>query len=195
MSKEFEDYDRMLQEKYPILKRPDNREYPNPNYTIYQNYGFEGISLAWLKTLINPMMEEICKCYADRNMEPTLIVEQCKEKWGFLKFYYSLGKNHRSGLQGIDAIGGNGIRLYPKDGDDESIASDIATIVSKYEIKSREVCISCGKYGETRNLRWKQVLCDKCYDSYLKKMKEGEEKRRNTVMKKSDVLDPSGIDE
>ena len=58
--KEYEEYDTMLQEKYPILKRPKFKskfhEWDN-NLTIYENWGFEGISLIWLKLLKLPIAQ------------------------------------------------------------------------------------------------------------------------------------------
>lgn len=170
--KEFQEIDAMLQEKYPILKRPhfDEKYHRfNNEYTIYQNWGFEGLSVVWLKQLIEPMMEEIYKCYEKRGETPKLIVEQIKEKWSVLKFYYSLDADHRQAIHGIDAIGGSGIRLYPEGEDEDSLAYEIASIVRKYEQLSREICIWCGAKGETRPLRWRLVLCDSCYSKVLEK--------------------------
>ena len=175
--KEFEEIDAMLQEKYPILWRPhfDEKYHKfNNEYTIYQNCGFQGLSVVWLKQLIEPMMEEIYKCYEKHSETPKLIVEQVKEKWATLKFYYSLDEDHRQAIHGIDAIGGAGIRLYPN-GEDDSLANEIAAIVRKYENKSREVCIYCGKKGEIRpSLRYILTLCDECYNKKLEQMNQKE---------------------
>ena len=170
--KEFEEIDAMLQEKYPILWRPhfDEKYHKfNNECTIYQNWGFEGLSAVWLKQLIEPMMEEIYTCYEKRGETPKLIVEQMKEKWSVLKFYYSLDADHRQGIHGIDAIGGSGIRFYPEGEEEDSLAHDIASIVRKYEHLSGETCILCGEKGETRPLRWRLVLCESCYNKALKK--------------------------
>lgn len=189
--KEYEEYDTMLQEKYPILKRPKFKskfhEWDN-NLSIYENWGFEGISLIWLKLLIEPMMQEIYKCYEEHGEEPGLIVEQCKEKWSALKFYFSIDKNHRQAIHGIDGIGGEGIRLYPSD--DNTIASEISDIVKRYERKSLEVCCHCGSKGETRPLRWRMVLCDDCYEEQLEKIKKYEEEKKNRKpIFKKDIID------
>lgn len=160
----------MLQKKYPLLKRPpiSNRGDYNNNYTLYQNYGFEEMGIPWLKNLIDPMMSEIYKCYLDRAEEPTLVVEQIKQKWGSLRFYYSINSEHRKALHGIDFIDGLGLRIYPESDDDNSLAKEIETIVSRYETKSKEVCEHCGEKGEIRSLSCVLVLCDQCYSKRKK---------------------------
>ncbi len=80
---------------------------------------------------------------------------------------------HDYRIHGIDAIGGAGIRLYPN-GEDDSLANEIAAIVRKYENKSREVCIYCGEKGEIRPLRWRLTLCDECYNKRLEQMNQKE---------------------
>lgn len=173
-NREYDDYDEMLQEKYPILKRPkfESKFHEwNNDLTIYENWGFEGISLVWLKLLIEPMMAEIYKCYEIHGEEPSLIVEQCKEKWSTLKFYFSMDKDHRQAIHGIDGIGGNSIRLYPSD-EESAVVSEITSIVRKYEQKSKEICIKCGSKGETRPLRWRMVLCEECYAKQLERIKQ-----------------------
>ena len=176
-SLEYKDYDELLQNKYPVLKRPkfDNKYHDfDKNYTIYQNYGFEGITTYWFRELIEPMMQEIYDCYASFDKEPDLLIEQIKEKWGGLRFYYSIDKDHRQAIHGFDGIGGSGVRLKDNSSD---LAKNIAKIVSKYEFKSKEICIYCGERGEIRNTIYVLCLCDKC----LQKRKEQSEKNKGTL--------------
>jgi hypothetical protein len=74
-----------------------------------------------------------------------LVVHQMKEKFGGLRFYYSLERE-------VDPA------------DDEELPDTEAylvdQIVQKYEELSDTVCIICGMPGALRGKAWIEVLCD-----------------------------------
>ena len=89
-----------------------------------------------------------------------MAVDQVKEKFATLRFYY-----HRAGrdpsLQALDLFGGPSLRLYSNRSE---LDRKISAVVSKYEEKSGTVCERCGKSGSVRtDLRWIRTLCDDCY--------------------------------
>lgn len=70
-----------------------------------------------------------------------VVLEQIKEKFGLLRFYYSGGDDHISGLV------------------------DMAEEMSGY------ICERCGNSGKVRKQGWMITLCDKCQeerDNYVK---------------------------
>jgi NMD protein affecting ribosome stability and mRNA decay len=98
------------------------------------SYGF-ACGDGWAGLLIS-LSEKIMKL----NPEGTIRVDQVKEKYGGLRFYY----------------GGS----TPT----KEIAEKILKVIGEAEQNSYKVCEECGAKGNLRkDLPWIQTLCDKCY--------------------------------
>ena len=95
-----------------------------------------------------------------------IVVDQVKEKYGTLRFYWHR-EGQNPGIQAIDFIGGPSLRPR-RDG--AALDSKIEDAVRKWEDASETVCERCGKPGETRTeLRWMLTLCDSCFDAQDKR--------------------------
>ena len=168
----------MLQEKFPFMKRDMNASKDEQIQNTYQKWGCE-CSAGWYQ-LICELCQEISDRYAEEEIPVDLVVEQIKQKFASLRFYYSF-PGAPVKLQAFDCIGDSSIRFYPKnDNDDDNhkkLSHDIAYIVGKYEEKSKTVCETCGQEGTIRmDMPWKRTLCDECYGSYLKLLEEKKKK-------------------
>lgn len=164
-----------LQEAFPFMKRdiePAEVE-PNQRPNPYQLFGCE-CREGWYQ-LLHDLCQEITDKYAKENMPVDIVVDQVKEKFATLRFYYSFADTPTS-IHAFDSLTGGGIRFYPSTNNtDEKLSQlrrDIADIVKKYENKSRKICEKCGKPGEIRKLPRIQTLCDGCYQNYLKTVEE-----------------------
>jgi len=172
------DLELKLQEDFPFMKRVMNDSNDEQIRNIYQKWGCE-CSAGWYQ-IIHDMCQEISDRYAEEEIPVDLVVEQIKEKFASLRFYYSFVDAPVT-IQAFDCIGGPSIRFYPQndnDGDNrKKLRHDIASIVRKYEEKSETVCESCGQEGTIRmDMLWKRTLCDECYRKYLKKLEEKKNK-------------------
>lgn len=110
--------------------------------------------------LLDEMCAKIQAVYDENGSEPDIIIDQIKEKYGILRFYYHYGDDD-PGIHAIDCIGGPSARFRPGRGD--KLRERIAEIVSWGEERSGEICEKCGKAGKTRDLAYIQTLCDECY--------------------------------
>lgn len=109
--------------------------------------------------LLRSLCTEITQAYAEAGLPVDIVIDQIKEKFGTLRFYYHI-KGKPSGVQAIDFLGQGSVRMMPEG---EDIHQTVREIVSRYEEKSGEVCEECGKAGVLRtNLSWIQTLCDDC---------------------------------
>lgn len=117
--------------KHP-LKNPDFIE------DLYSAFGCECRD-GWYELLYN-LCDEINEIYLNYEIEPNITVNQVKEKFGTLKFYYSI----------------------PSD-TDINLVNEIDEVVDRYSRKSEVTCEVCGQQGKLRQdtVRW-EVLCDSC---------------------------------
>ncbi len=110
------------------------------------------------------LLDEICAkiqtIYNENGRKPNIIIDQIKEKYGTLRFYYHFGDKDQ-GIHAFDCIGGPSVRFMPGKGDE--LYERIAEIVSWGEDRSGEICEECGKPGTIRDLMYIQTLCDDCY--------------------------------
>jgi hypothetical protein len=103
-------------------------------------------------------------------------VVQVKEKWGTLRFYYSLGK--KRGLCEISIAGANGISTTRL-----GVAGLIGEIVGAAELASYFLCEECGRPGRARTARpYVQTLCDEHAVEKDKHQPAGEDIRLGTEM-------------
>lgn len=163
-----------LQQDFPFMKQDKNEE-----HGIYKRWGCECAD-GWYQ-LIHDLCQEITDRYEKDGVPVDLVIDQIKEKFAGLRFYYSY-EDSPCAVHAFDFIGGASVRLYPENKDDKNKAlrRDIADIVSKYEELSFTVCEECGKSGTVRkDLSWILTLCDDCYEKILERNK----KRRKDLYK------------
>ena len=81
-------------------------------------------------------------CKKLNGLEPHMHFDQCKEKFGTARVYFSQDVSCSCGTQ----------------------SGPIFDLVDEFEKKSATVCEWCGKSGEIReDLPWIRTLCDDCY--------------------------------
>lgn len=166
-----------LENDFEFMKRSPEKE-----QTIYQKWSYECGS-GWYMLIYN-MCSEINETYIKADMEPDIVIQQIKEKFGTLRCYASF-ISLPCPVQAIDFLNtGTGIRFYPEnDSDNETlnkIHKEVRVIIKKYEEKSKHTCEVCSAEGVLRlELPWKQVLCESCLKEYYdKKMQRQLEKKR-----------------
>ena len=159
MTKELE---KKLEEAFPFMRKGKSLEQQRAeNYVddLYSAFGVE-CQDGWYD-LIYELCEEIMKAYTDEGRLVDLVVDQIKEKYGTLRFYYHFGGQSET-IQSLDVMGAGGIRIMPKSAPFEE---KIALIVAEYEEKSAHICEDCGSPGILRpDLGWVLTLCDSCYE-------------------------------
>ncbi len=111
--------------------------------------------------LIKDMCAEITAAYEAEGAQVDLVVDQLKEKYGTLRFYY----HHKGQDAEVDAIdclsGGSSLQTRPVS---SALRQKVAQIVGNYEEKSAHICETCGKPGSLRtDLGWMLTLCDEHY--------------------------------
>lgn len=159
MTTEFE---KALAEEFPFMRRGLSLEEQREKGRIDDLYGAFGLDCnnGWYQ-LIRDMCTEITAAYKAESRPVDIVVDQVKEKFGTLRFYY-----HHEGrpitIHAFDNLSdGHSLRIRP--GGSE-IHQKVAEIVDKYEEMSGHVCEVCGAPGELRtDLRWILTLCDEHY--------------------------------
>jgi len=116
---------------------------------LYDNdtkYGGFAIGDGWFN-IINQLSQNIQHHLKWKNKDtevvPPVIIEQIKEKFGSLRFYYQGGDDYISGL------------------------------VSMAESMAGVTCETCGDVGESRNGGWIRVLCDHHEELYQSRKNNG----------------------
>lgn len=164
-----EEFEQKLGSEFPFMKRNPNGESIEKITNVYQKWGCQ-CGDGWFN-LIRDLCREITEKYEKEGISADIIIEQVKEKFAGLRFYYSYPDSPLA-FHALDFIGGSGVRFYPESDDDgkECLRRDIADIVRKYEALSKTVCELCGAEGEARmDLRWKRTLCNSCYEKMRNK--------------------------
>ena len=116
---------------------------------LYKVFGCE-CGDGWFR-LLWALCGEIRELYDRYPGAPKLIIEQVKEKYAQLHFYYSLdyGSDDPGVRESCDGI--------------EQFSDEIYDTVFKYEEMSTTVCELCGSEGKVRaNRSWITTLCDEC---------------------------------
>lgn len=126
-----------LAEKFPFMRDENN----NPMYC--------DIELGWFP-LVEKLCQEITDAYNTAELPMDICVEQVKEKWGELRFYFYF-VNRKSTTDTADKV--------------KQLHCKIVEIVDRYEDKSSTVCEECGQPGELRDERgYIHSLCDDCFE-------------------------------
>lgn len=111
--------------------------------------------------LIYELCTDIQKLLDESKMEVCIKVEQVKEKFGGLRFYYSLSFNEDE----VSEVGKNKQKDERKE-----LLEKVSKLVDSYEDKSYKICELCGNIGKLReDLEWMETLCDKCYAKVISK--------------------------
>jgi len=110
-------------------KHVDYFEIAYPEFYSEKNYGGFAVGDGWF-AIIDELSGKIQSHQKWKPETPPVVIEQIKEKFGSLRFYYQ--------------------------GGDEKIAG----LVSMAEAMSRVTCEVCGNAGKARGGGWIRVLCD-----------------------------------
>lgn len=144
------------------------RREPSPVDGIIGNlYDAFGIDTGdgWYQLLYD-MCKEITEVLETAEEPVHIVVDQIKEKYGTLRFYYHF-EGLKPEIQAVDFMGLGSMRIMP--GRDD-VHQKISEIVVKYEDISGEVCETCGREGAVRtDLQWIRTLCDTCYSKLRRK--------------------------
>lgn len=161
MRKELQD---MLAAKYPFMERNPLKN-PKVIDDLYGAFGME-FGDGWYQ-LMDDLCQEIADAFQAEGQEVNIVIDQIKEKYGSLRFYYHFEREPIP-IHAFDILGPKGVsgaRIMPKG---NSLSNKIAEIVSRYESKSKKVCEICGRDGVLRNeLPWIRTLCDECFSKLL----------------------------
>ena len=164
---------RELEEKlaleFPFMRRGKSYETQKAEGRVSDLYGAWGCecSNGWYE-LLRGLCSDITAVYQKCGQPVDIVVDQVKEKWGTLRFYYHFeGCPHV--LHALDFIGSGSIRFEQSATD---LQREIATIVRKWEETSGTVCEYCGKPGSLRKDRRVSTLCDTCWDLRNKRRAE-----------------------
>ena len=178
-----EELERKLQEAFPFMQRSKAKGKGN----AYQQWGCQ-CDDGWYVILCS-LCQKITDRYAQDNEQPIddLVVQQVKEKFGALKFYYSY-KDAPRFAQNLDSLSGrSGIRLQSQTDDTNNrkmkLREDIKQIVRDFESKSTHVCELCGDKGEIRKMSWQRTLCDNCYSEHIKRRENQKRHSENHIVK------------
>ncbi len=172
-----------LGKDFPFMKRNKTED-----GNIYQKWGCECAD-GWYQ-LLHDLCQEITDTYSSAGIPIDIVVEQVKEKFATLRFYYSF-EGSPCPIQAFDCLSdGTGIRFQPRNEfdneDKKKLRKEIAQTVREFEEKSKFVCECCGNTGTIRmELPWKQTLCNKCLSEHLQKIeyKKAEQKRQIEELK------------
>jgi hypothetical protein len=139
-------------------KAEESGEVDMRNYNLYEQFGC-CCNDGWYEVLYG-LCRDITAAYEKRGLEPDVVPQQIKEKFGTLRFYYSLRSTGESSLT-LDFLGtGDSLVFSPNQSE---IGKEVRDIVNKWQKKSAQVCEFCGAEGQLRKLLWVKTLCDKCY--------------------------------
>jgi hypothetical protein len=117
---EYNQYQKRMEEKYPKM--------------LSGNYGGFAVGKGWwiiLDKLMGQIQHHIDWKNRESEVVPQVVIEQIKEKFGGLRFYYQGGDDYISGM------------------------------VTMAETWAGSLCEDCGAIGERRSGGWVRTLCDK----------------------------------
>ncbi|NLB82138.1 MAG: hypothetical protein GX800_11150 [Clostridiaceae bacterium] len=158
-----------ITEEFPFMRRGKNideqRKEVGHISDLYGAFGC-GVGDGWYE-VIRGLCRDITEAYTKAGLPVDIIVDQVKEKFGTLRFYYH-PEAHDPGIHAFVSVSdGKSIRIMP--GISE-LHKEVAEIVQKWEKESSNVCEKCGIAGDLRkDLSWVLTLCDSCYARLSKK--------------------------
>lgn len=148
------EFEKALAEEFPFM-----RWVLSPIDGSYEAIGLD-CGDGWYQ-LIRDMCREITAAYEAAGRPPDVVVDQVKEKFGALRFYYH-HKNQPITFHAPDSLpDGHGPCVGP---DGAELNQKVEEIVDRYEEMSGDVCEVCGAPGSLRtDLQWTSTLCDEHY--------------------------------
>ena len=154
-----------LAEEFPFMRKKKTLQEQEAEGRISDLYSAFGCEMGdgWYE-LLRDMCKEIMESYQKAEKPVNLVVDQIKEKFGTLRFYYHFEGQPQT-LHAFDFLGGPSLRFQQEK---NSLQKEIADAVRKAEKCSGTVCEKCGKSGRLRkDLRWVLTLCDDCYSKRI----------------------------
>ena len=151
-----------LAEEFPFMRSHENIDEQKSTYGHINNT-FRAFSCecgdGWFM-LLHSLCAEITAAYGSAGLPVDIVVDQIKEKFGTLRFYYHhLGQDKP--VHAIDFMGQGSIRIKQAESD---VQNKVAQIVDYWEIQSAYVCEKCGNVGKLRTDFYLVVtLCEECY--------------------------------
>ena len=157
-----------LAEEFPFMRRKSSlKEQENRDGMVSDLYSAFGCEMrnGWYE-LMRGLCGEITEAYRDAGVPVDITVDQVKEKYGTLRFYYHFEK-HEKRAGAVDLHGDGAARTDPKK---DEVHAEIAEITERWEERSAAVCEECGRPALLReDLPWIQTLCDSCYEGAKEK--------------------------
>lgn len=165
-----DDLQKKLADEFSFMYRRESLLEQKANGGIHDLYGAFGCAIGdgWYEVL-HGLCSDITNTYKNAELPVDIVIDQVKEKFGYLRFYYHIeGEEHA--IHAIDFLRHSScIRFRPGV---LEIHHEIANIVQMWEEKSKTVCEGCGKPGVLRmDLQRVLTLCDDCYLSLQDKLK------------------------
>lgn len=157
--------EKILVDKYPVIFR----DYGGDMRQTCMAWGMD-CGDGWFK-LIDDMCEQVTKLIENKPYK--VIASQVKEKFGGLRFYYTVEQAHINLFQKIcynfrvwmfKRMWGRfywGLVNFRKKFY-KTISEKIDDIISEAESKSYKICETCGQPGQTRGGAWIYTACDNC---------------------------------
>lgn len=145
-----------LAEEFPFLRRAEISQEKRIG-NMFQASGCE-CGDGWYE-LLRGLFGEIVSAYEVAGIPVDIVVDQIKEKFGTLRFYYHF--EGRESVVNTINFSEQGYLGYTKG--EAPLYGTIEAIVAKWEKKSTVVCEKCGKPGKLRKDHpWVLTLCDDC---------------------------------
>jgi len=161
-----------LAEEFPFMRQnaDEQRKDDGSISQLHDAFGLD-VSDGWYE-VIRGLCRDITTAYEKAGLPVDIVIDEVKEKFGTLRFYYHLGE-HNPVINAVDSIDdGSSIGAMPGVSD---LQKEIEEIVDKWEEESGNVCEKCGSAGELRDdLSWVLTLCDSCY-AQIKKNSDNRE--------------------
>lgn len=159
--------EKKLADAFPFMRRGLSvKEQREQCGCIGDLYGAFGIDTGdgWFR-LIWELCTEITQVYQAAGEPVDIVVDQVKEKYGTLRFYWHPADrafpapDDRTDSQRNCLKPGSAAGL-------QAVHQKVEEIVSQYENRSAQICEVCGAAGCLRtNLEWMQTLCGEHYPS------------------------------
>lgn len=146
-----------LAERFPFMRWAEDWQVRWENGKIPSVFGCE-IGDGWYELMVD-LCTEITAAYKRSGAPVDIVVDQVKEKWGGLRFYYHIPDH--SGESSVFSI--TGMESLQDAGGESPLQVEISEIVRKYEEMSFAICEDCGKQGTRRKLGYVCTLCDECF--------------------------------
>ena len=175
MKRELEE---SLAAEFPFMRRGLTAEEQKERWggvrDLYSGWGLE-MGSGWFQ-LIWDLCAEIRAAYEEAGATVDIVVDQAKEKWGGLRFYWH-PRGQKVAIHAFDCLGGPSFRAKPGS---LPVHAKVDEIVRKYEEKSTRVCERCGAPGVLRtDLGYVCTLCDEHHQECLERLRRPKEPEKS----------------